>query len=53
MCPYLGLVDTGCSASLIDQSLVEGSSYDIKLHMGTSWEAQAGTFQTDGVVKIE
>lgn len=51
---YLGLVDTGTFSSLINKEVVEFSSFGMKLSkFGIKWTAQAGSFETDGVVTIE
>ncbi len=51
---YLGLVDTGTSSSLINKEIVELSSFDMTIsQQETKWITQAGTFKTDGKVKLE
>jgi hypothetical protein len=51
---YLGLLDTGCSSSLVDEDFVELNSFDINFsNLKTKWTTQAGTFETNGTVKLE
>jgi hypothetical protein len=51
---YLGLVDTGTSSSFINHEIVELSSFDLAISQKeTKWVTQAGTFKTDGTVKLE
>jgi hypothetical protein len=51
---YLGLVDSGASASLVSKDLVEMSDFDIKMQKKpTKWDTANGVFKTDGSVIIE
>ncbi len=51
---YLGLVDSGASASLVNKELVEMSDFDIKMQKKpTKWDTANGAFKTDGSVIIE
>jgi hypothetical protein len=48
------LVDTGTSSSLINKDIVENSSFEKTLSKkSTLWVTQAGTFETEGQVKVE
>jgi hypothetical protein len=48
---YLGLLDTGCSNSLINKEIVEFSLFDINLSkVKMKWTTQAGMFETDGMM---
>jgi hypothetical protein len=50
----LGFVDTGTSNSLINKDIVKKSSFEKTLSKkGTLWVTQAGTFETEGQVKVE
>jgi hypothetical protein len=51
---YIGLVDSGASASLVNKELVEMSDFDIKMQKKpTKWDTANGVFKTDGSVIIE
>jgi hypothetical protein len=51
---YLGLVDSGASASLVNKELVEMSDFNIKVQKKpTKWDTANGVFNTDGTVIIE
>jgi hypothetical protein len=51
---YLGLVDSGASASLVNKDLVEMSDFDIKIQKKpTKWDTANRVFKTDGSVIIE
>jgi hypothetical protein len=51
---YLGLVDTGTSSSLINRDIVKDTTFEKTLSkIGTLWVTQAGTFETEGQVRVE
>jgi hypothetical protein len=50
---YLGLLDTGCSSTLIDKDIIN-ETFDINSSVPkTKWTTQAGTFETKGTVHVE
>ena len=50
---YLALVDTGTSASLINEEIVKDAGYVMALDTKSEWKTQAGVFKTHRKVKVE
>jgi hypothetical protein len=49
---YLGLLDTGCSSSLIDGDIID-ETFEVQSVPKTKWKTQAGTFETKGKVQVD
>ncbi len=50
---YLGLLDTGCSSSLIDREIINETFNVDSSVPKTKWTTQAGTFETKGTVQVD
>jgi hypothetical protein len=50
---YLGLIDTGFSSSLMDQTLMQSTGFEMKSTKKTWWDTQAGPSTTNATVKLE
>ena len=49
---YLALIDTGTSASLIDEKIVKDAGYELAPTTESEWKTQGGNFKTRGKVNF-